>query len=869
MAARIRMHGWDRSALGAIDHWPQSLRTAVDLMLAMPGAATLLWGHEHVQIYNDAYVAIARDRHPELLGRPAAAGWPDVHDTVIAPLLRAAYRGRAVRLNDFAVWPEGPDRREKRYFDTDWSPVRDETGAVAGVLQTLVEVTERRLAQMALRESQARHRLFNGAWMQAEWETDARGVVTADSPSWRAYTGQTLDEWLGYGWLDAIHPDDRGYAERQWRDAVAMQGLVDAEFRLRAPDGGWRWTNVRAAPVIDEGGRVEKWAGVNIDIDARKRADTALRESEAKYRFLFDAMDEAYAVVEVLKDEAGRWSDFRFLDANPAFVKHTSMPYPVGKTATELLGAPNRRWAELYGEALDRGEPLRVEESEATLDRTFDLNIFTLDRAQRRVAVLFTDVTARNRTQAALRESEERLAAAFESVPVGLAVIDTDGRTIVANGEYRRLLPADVMPSRDPVQRQRWHAWDAAGNPIVPEGFPGARALRGETVVPGLDMLQTLDDGRRRWTNVATMPTLDAAGTVAGFVIVISDIDDLKRSTDALRESEERQRALIEGVPQLVWRAAAAGQWTWASPQWTTLTGQRDTESHGDGWLAALHPDDRARATDAWAEAEAHGRYEAEYRIGDRRGLGYRWFQTRATPRRDDAGRIVEWLGTSTDVDDLRQLQERQRILVAELQHRTFNLLGLVRSTADATIRSSSTLGEFKAMFGDRIAALARVQRLLSRLDERDRITFDALIRCELEAAGALGGDETRVTLAGPDGIALRSGTVQTFAMALHELTTNAAKYGALRQPGAHLAVSWRIEAAADGAPWLHVDWIETGVAMPTDAVPRGTGQGRRLIEEALPYQLQAKTTYALTPDGVRCSIALPVSRQGPAASER
>lgn len=838
-------------------------------MLAMPGAATLLWGPEHLQIYNDAYVDIARERHPGLFGRPVAAGWPDIYDAVIAPLLRAVRKGGAVRLTDFAVWLEGANGRERRYFDTDWTPVRDETGAVAGVLQTLIEVTDRHAAQVALRESQARHRLFNGAWTQAEWETDPRGVVTADSPSWRAYTGQTLDQWLGYGWLDAIHPDDRSYAERQWRDAVAVQGLVDAEFRLRAPDGGWRWTNVRAAPVIDEAGRVEKWAGVNIDIDARKRADTALRESEAKYRFLFDAMDEAYAVVEVLKDEAGRWSDFRFLDANPAFMKHTSMPYPVGKTATELLGAPNRRWAELYGEALDRGVPLRVEESEAALDRTFDLNIFTLDRAQRRVAVLFTDVTARNRTQAALRESEERLAAAFESVPVGLAVIDTEGRTIVANGEYRRLLPADVMPSRDPVQRQRWHAWDAAGNPIVPEDFPGARALRGETVVPGLDMLQTLDDGRRRWTNVATMPTLDAAGTVTGFVIVISDIDDLKRSTDALRESEERQRALIKGVPQLVWRAAAAGQWTWASPQWTTLTGQRDTESHGDGWLAALHPDDRARATDAWAEAEAHGRYEAEYRIGDRRGLGYRWFQTRATPRRDDAGRIVEWLGTSTDVDDLRQLQERQRILVAELQHRTFNLLGLVRSTADATIRSSSTLGEFKAMFGDRIAALARVQRLLSRLDERDRITFDALIRCELEAAGALGGDETRVTLAGPDGIALRSGTVQTFAMALHELTTNAAKYGALRQPGAHLAVSWRIEAAADGAPWLHVDWIETGVAMPTDAVPRGTGQGRRLIEEALPYQLQAKTTYALTPDGVRCSIALPVSRQGPAASER
>lgn len=98
--------------------------------------------------------------------------------------------------------------------------------------------------------------------------------------------------------------------------------------------------------------------------------------------------------------------------------------------------------------------------------------------------------------------------------------------------------------------------------------------------------------------------------------------------------------------------------------------------------------------------------------------------------------------------------------------------------------------------------------------------------------------------------------------MALHELATNAVKYGALGQPQASLAVRWHCEPdGPDGKPWLHIDWRESGVIMlATDAARRGTGQGRELIEQALPYQLGARTTYALEPGGVHCTISIPVS---------
>ncbi|WP_409528244.1 PAS domain-containing protein [Rhizobium sp.] len=123
-----------------------------------------------------------------------------------------------------------------------------------------------------------------------------------------------------------------------------------------------------------------------------------MSESDERYRALFESMDEAYAVVEVLKDEVS-WVDFRFIEVNPAFIAHTGMPWPVGLTATELLGAPNPRWTELYGRALDTGTAIRVEEIEPRLDRVFDLNIFALDRQRNRVAVLFTNITERRRAE--------------------------------------------------------------------------------------------------------------------------------------------------------------------------------------------------------------------------------------------------------------------------------------------------------------------------------------------------------------------------------------------------------------------------------------------------------------------------------------
>ena len=163
---------------------------------------------------------------------------------------------------------------------------------------------------------------------QALWETDAHGKVVIDLPSWRAYTGQSLQEWLGEGWAGAVHPDDQPYARHQWQQAVGRQSPVNAEFRLRSPDGGWRWTNVRATCIQDTNGRVKKWVGLNIDIDDKKKAEHALQHqqtrleeavsqrtaellaSQQRHQATLDSTQELIQVFEAVRDESGQIIDF-------------------------------------------------------------------------------------------------------------------------------------------------------------------------------------------------------------------------------------------------------------------------------------------------------------------------------------------------------------------------------------------------------------------------------------------------------------------------------------------------------------------------------------------------------------------------------
>jgi PAS domain S-box-containing protein len=331
---------------------------------------------------------------------------------------------------------------------------------------------------------------------------------------------------------------------------------------------------------------------------------------------------------------------------------------------------------------------------------------------------------------------------------------------------------------------------------------------------------------------------------------------ELEAKNRALTESEARFRTLVEGIPQLVWRAVDGGEWTWASPQWVAYTGLDTEESAGQGWLRALHPEDRALAEAAWARAQAGEPLDMTVRIFHQAENHYRHFSLRATAVRGEHGAVPEWLGTSTDIDDLRRLQDRQQLLLAELQHRVRNILTVVRSVFARTIDVGGELDQVADHFVGRLDSLARTQVIVTQ-SATGEVDLENLVRDELLSVGATDGPN--LTIDGPD-VDLPAKAAESIGLAIHELVTNALKYGALRVPSATLQIRWNTNMDKGGDRQLNLIWSEQGVPI-VPLVPARRGFGSELITEALPYRLGAETSLEFRGGGVRCTISVPLGK--------
>jgi two-component system CheB/CheR fusion protein len=323
------------------------------------------------------------------------------------------------------------------------------------------------------------------------------------------------------------------------------------------------------------------------------------------------------------------------------------------------------------------------------------------------------------------------------------------------------------------------------------------------------------------------------------------------RAEAALHVSERRfsEAQRLAGIGVWEWNLDTGD--TWWSPVVYQLWGLPPAEAPPLDALP-LNPEDRESYEQTIAKARSSGELNAEWRVLLPDGA-IRWLAAIGRMERLEGGRRM--LGITQDITLRKQTETRLTLLLGELQHRARNLLGVVRSIVHRTVKTAPTIEEFAAHLEGRLATLARTHSVLSR-DGSATVELEEIVRDEMVAAAVR---EEQLTIGGPL-VRLKRQAAETLALALHELTTNAVKYGALSEPAGSLSVTWRIVDAAPGKR-LSLTWKEDGVRA-LDTRPSRSGFGRELIEKGLPFEFGAQTSLEFARGGVRATIELPLSDQ-------
>ena len=653
---------------------------------------------------NDAFCRMLGYGPAELLATPwPAMTHPDDVDRDLIPFRRMA----AGQLDAYTV--------EKRFIHklghAVWSRltlslVRDATGRPDYEIAVIENVTEQKAAEAdrarLLDAERAARRTAEVEREQLSRLIDALPVmVTVYDPALAATpTGAVR---LNRAFVDSLGwtEDDAGAGDLMTRCYPDAATRAAAAAHMSHPGSGWCEIPTRAAdgrdvPVLWGNVRLagDRQVGVGVDLTARHATERALAEREARYRALFESVDVGFCVLEMLFDAQGAPTDYRFLEANPAFVAQTGLVDAVGRTARDLVPELEAHWFETYGRVATTGEAVRFELESEAMGRSFEVHATRVGRAEdRQVALIFRDdsvAKAAAREREALLAAEQRsrsaaesaaaalgreratLAAVIESLPVGVGVGTPDGRVLSMNQAGLALhgFPSEAeMFARLQDYARDFELRYPDGRVMPLDEWPMSRAMRGDYVRAFELRLRPRHGGEERVVSYDVVPVRDGQ-PAALLVYLIQDLTETRRAAAALADrtsvAERREAelaAVLDRLPAAVWIADASGRVDRVSAATAELYGATplpDGPADYDAY-EAYWPADHPRAGERlagreWALARALATGEtvvgealeiARFGTGERRQV-----LAAAAPVRDAAGRVAGGVAVMFDVTE-------------------------------------------------------------------------------------------------------------------------------------------------------------------------------------------------------------------------
>jgi PAS domain S-box-containing protein len=746
---------------------------------------------------------------------------------------------------------------EKRYIRKDGSVVwanltvgcvRKPDHSVDYFISVLQDITERRKVSEALRESEERFRAVqqtmpDGFMMYRAIRDEAGDVEDFEciyaNPAASEIASLPGVPFTGRWVIRDTAPEYRVGVSNIYK-RVFQTGIPEQGETLLLEPGEERWARYSVVKVDD---------GVAIsfsDITERIRTETALRESEARFRAVQQTMPDGFTMYRAIRDEAGFIKDFECIYANPAASEIASIP-GVSLFGRRLVRdtAPEHRVGirDVYKRIVETGVP---EQGETRLlepgeERWVRYSVMKLDDG---VAVSFSDITNRIRAEIALQESEARFRAVQQTSPDGFMILKslrdrndqiTDFGFVYVNPTLERIAGDTAQNIIGSTLRMRMPGtvlMDAVDHYIrtVETGEP----WRGDILYPRT--------GGGRWYRAAIVRVDD------GVAVSFADVTDAKRAEILLEARDQRLRTILNNLMAFVGLLSPEGIVLEVNDTALGLSGLRRSDVIGkyyweSPWIShSLDAQEKVRAAIARARRGRRVRFDLEIRsANDERAT----IDLQFSPIFDEHRNVVEIVPSAVDISDRVKSEQQREMLVNELSHRVKNSLATVQTIASHTLRDATDLESFRTAFVGRLMAISKCHDLLVDATRRTA-DLSQLVRDQV-LPYARAGAGSQVSVSGPP-LVLGPEASHTFGLILHELATNAAKYGALSNEDGHLSIKWKRGSSPDGAE-IMVTWEETGG--PPVSPPERRGFGSVLIEQSLAYSLGGKAEIEYRPEGL------------------
>ncbi|MGF9761428.1 PAS domain S-box protein [Microvirga sp. 0TCS3.31] len=637
--------------------------------------------------------------------------------------------------------------------------------------------------------------------------------------------------------LDEVYATGEPFIGR--RMPVAFQRQPNAPAETRYMDFVYQ-------PVVDDLGRVKGIFAQGFDVTQQVETEAVFSETEARFRLFSEETREGVVIHngEVI------------LDCNPAYARIFGY-----RDVAEVIGLPSTafvtpRSAALLQEkgALGHEEPYEIEAIRK------DGSVFTAEfvgrvatwKGQKVRIGLARDLTERKRREAALRESEAHFAAIFDQSAAGFAEGDLTGRFLRVNDRFCEISGY----TREELLGDR-----RMQDITHPDDLPGNLILFQKAIESGepfeIEKRYIRPDGSEVWVSNTVTLIRDAAGEAHTMASVSIDLTARREAEAALRQSESRLRLALDAGRMAVWESDSRTSSVRTSPELNRLFGFPEDASPTIEEIRARYAPGaqerlRAAAAAALGQGERYAEEELEIIWPDR---SHHWLLLRADLEvmpGEDGAVSIRATGVAFDITERKLWEERQRLLINELNHRVKNTLATVQSLAAQSFRDlGATNGPNFTAFQERLFALARAHDILTRdnwegAELRDIVGEVIEPYCR-QSSGRCDIDGPRVRLTPSMALAL--------SMAVHELATNAAKYGALSVSEGQVSISWSV---IPGQPrQLTLCWQERGG--PAVMPPARKGFGTRLIERSLAHELAGEVSLAYVPTGVVCTVKAPL----------